>query len=45
VTLIVDEEEFDIERWYSIVQNEKVAVWYTAPTAIRMMMKAGVEAK
>jgi acetyl-CoA synthetase len=43
VTLIVDEEEFDIERWYSIVQNEKVAVWYTAPTAIRMMMKAGVD--
>lgn len=42
-TLIVDEEEFDIERWYSIVQNEKVAVWYTAPTAIRMMMKAGVD--
>jgi len=42
-TLIVDEDEFDIERWYSIVQNEKVAVWYTAPTAIRMMMKAGVD--
>jgi acetyl-CoA synthetase len=43
VTLIVDEAEFDIERWYSIVQNEKVAVWYTAPTAIRMMMKAGAD--
>ena len=43
-TLIVDEDEFDLERWYSIVQNEKVAVWYTAPTAIRMMMKAGPEA-
>jgi acetyl-CoA synthetase len=42
-TLIVDEDEFDIERWYSIVQNEKVAVWYTAPTAIRMMMKAGAD--
>lgn len=43
VTMIVDEDEFDIERWYSIVQNEKVAVWYTAPTAIRMMMKAGAD--
>ena len=43
-TLIVDEDEFDLERWYTIVQNQKVAVWYTAPTAIRMMMKAGVEA-
>ncbi len=41
VTLIVDEDEFDLNRWYTIVQNEKVAVWYTAPTAIRMMMKAG----
>ncbi len=27
VTMIVDEDEFDLERWYSIVQNEKVAVW------------------
>lgn len=43
-TLIVDEDEFDLERWYSIVQDQRVAVWYTAPTAIRMMMKAGVEA-
>lgn len=44
VTMIVDEDEFDIERWYSIVQDQKVAVWYTAPTAIRMMMKAGPDA-
>lgn len=43
-TLIVDEDEFDLERWYSIVQDQRVAVWYTAPTAIRMMMKAGVDA-
>lgn len=44
VTMIVDEAEFDVERWYSILQNQKVTVWYTAPTAIRMLMKAGVEA-
>ncbi len=43
-TLIVDEDEFDLERWYSIVQDQRVAVWYTAPTAIRMMMKAGADA-
>ncbi len=41
VTLIVDEAEFDAERWYSILEREKVTVWYTAPTAIRMLMKAG----
>lgn len=41
VTMIVDQADFDLERWYEIVQNEKVTVWYTAPTAIRMMIKAG----
>jgi acetyl-CoA synthetase len=41
VTSIVDEAEFDAERWYRILQDQKVTVWYTAPTAIRMMMKAG----
>jgi len=43
VTMIVDEAEFDLERWYAIIQNEKVEVWYSAPTAIRMMMRAGSE--
>ncbi|WP_114966117.1 acetate--CoA ligase [Alkalilacustris brevis] len=41
VTMIVDEAEFDLERWYSILEREGVQVWYTAPTAIRMMMRAG----
>lgn len=41
VTMIVDEAEFDAQRWYQILQQEKVTVWYTAPTAIRMLMKAG----
>lgn len=44
VTMIVDEAEFDLERWYGIVEREKVQVWYSAPTAIRMMMRAGIEA-
>ncbi len=43
VTSIVDEAEFDAERWYRILDEEKVSVWYTAPTAIRMLMKAGAE--
>ena len=42
-TLVVDEAEFDAERWYRTLQNERITVWYTAPTAIRMMMKVGTE--
>lgn len=44
VTSIVDEGDFDAERWYRILQDQKISVWYTAPTAIRMMMKVGTEA-
>ena len=38
-TNIVDEAEFDAERWYRTLEREKVTVWYTAPTAIRMLMR------
>jgi len=40
-TMIVDEAEYDLKRWYRTLEREKVEVWYTAPTAIRMMMRAG----
>ena len=43
VTMVVDEAEFNAERWYRIIQDQKVAVWYTAPTAIRMLIKVGEE--
>lgn len=43
-TMIVDEAEFDVPRWYDILSSEGVNVWYTAPTAIRMLMKAGTTA-
>jgi acetyl-CoA synthetase len=42
VTNIVDEAEFDAERWYRILQDQKVTVWYTAPTAIRRLMRMNV---
>ncbi|HEY7187089.1 MAG TPA: acetate--CoA ligase [Vicinamibacterales bacterium] len=42
LTSVVDEAEFDAQRWYRILHDEQVTVWYTAPTAIRMLMKAGV---
>ncbi|MDJ1008131.1 MAG: acetate--CoA ligase [Paracoccaceae bacterium] len=44
VTMIVDEAEFDLDRWYETIGREGVEVWYSAPTAIRMMMRAGAEA-
>jgi acetyl-CoA synthetase len=43
VASIIDEADFDAERWYRIIQEQKVSIWYTAPTAVRMMMKAGTE--
>jgi acetyl-CoA synthetase len=42
-TMLSDEQEFDAARWYEVLAKEKVSVWYTAPTAIRMLMKAGDE--
>ena len=39
VTNVVDEADFDAERWYRILQDQKVTVWYTAPTAIRRLMR------
>ena len=43
VTMVIDEAEFDAERWYSLLEREKVNVWYTAPTAIRLLMRAGAD--
>jgi acetyl-CoA synthetase len=43
VTNIIDEAEFDADGWYRTLQDQRVTVWYTAPTAIRMLMKAGPE--
>ena len=41
VTSIVDEADFDAERWYRLLDEQRVSVWYTAPTAVRMLMKGG----
>ncbi len=40
-TSVVYEGPFKADTWYRIIQDYKVTVWYTAPTAIRMLMKAG----
>jgi acetyl-CoA synthetase len=43
LTSVVDEADFDAQRWYRVLRDERVTVWYTAPTAIRMLMKAGAD--
>ncbi|MDH4298600.1 MAG: AMP-binding protein, partial [Cyclobacteriaceae bacterium] len=43
VTNIVDEAEFDAARWYSILQDHKINIWYTAPTAIRRLMRMNID--
>jgi acetyl-CoA synthetase len=35
------EGKFAAETWYKLIDRLKITVWYTAPTALRMLMKAG----
>ena len=41
VTQVIYEGGFGAGKWFDIIQRHRVTVWYTAPTAIRMLMKAG----
>ncbi|HUV47021.1 MAG TPA: AMP-binding protein, partial [Candidatus Bathyarchaeia archaeon] len=34
---------FEPEKWYRLIEEYKVTVWYTAPTAIRMLAAAGLD--
>ncbi|HUD19096.1 MAG TPA: acetate--CoA ligase [Patescibacteria group bacterium] len=43
VTMVVHAGRFDPDVWYSLLEKYKVTVWYTAPTAIRMLMAKGEE--
>lgn len=40
-TQLVIQAGFKAETWYQTLQKHRVTVWYTAPTAIRMLMKSG----
>jgi acetyl-CoA synthetase len=42
--VIVDAADFDAHRWYRILAENHVTVWYTAPTAVRMLMRSGPDA-
>ncbi|MBK7142076.1 MAG: acetate--CoA ligase [bacterium] len=42
-TQCVQDIGFSADNWYKWVEKQKVTVWYSAPTAIRSLMKAGDE--
>jgi acetyl-CoA synthetase len=44
ITAIVDEGEIAAERWYGILAGQRVSVWYTTPTELRMLMMVGADA-
>jgi acetyl-CoA synthetase len=42
-TQVVLDLGFMAEAWYKFIEKHRVTVWYSAPTAIRSLMKAGEE--
>jgi len=43
ITQVVLDSGFNAERWYGFMEKYRVTVWYSAPTAIRLLMKEGRE--
>ncbi len=43
VTQAVLDSGFNAERWYQFLAKRRITVWYSAPTAIRLLMKEGKE--
>ncbi|HEY5536881.1 MAG TPA: acetate--CoA ligase [Ignavibacteria bacterium] len=43
VTQYVMDKGFMAENWYGFLEKYKITVWYSAPTAIRSLMKEGDE--
>ncbi len=41
VTQVVLDSGFNAERWYRFLERHRVTVWYSAPTAIRLLMREG----
>ena len=42
-TIVIHGGRFDAEEWYSVLEKSGVTVWYSAPTAFRMLMAKGDE--
>ncbi|RLD77622.1 MAG: acetate--CoA ligase [Bacteroidetes bacterium] len=43
ITQCVLDSGFSAATWYKFIEKDKVSMWYSAPTAIRSLMKAGDE--
>ncbi len=43
-TQVVLDAGFNADAWYAFLARHRVTVWYSAPTAIRLLMKEGTEA-
>lgn len=43
ITQCVFDSGFSAQAWYKFIEKYKVTMWYSAPTAIRSLMKAGNE--
>lgn len=43
VTQCVLDAGFSADNWYRFIEKHKISMWYSAPTAIRSLMKAGEE--
>jgi acetyl-CoA synthetase len=43
ITQCVLDAGFSAENWYKFIEKHKITVWYSAPTAIRSLMRAGDE--
>lgn len=43
ITQVVLDAGFSANMWYAFIEKHKVTVWYTAPTAIRLLMKEGLD--
>ena len=43
VTQCILDTGFSAQAWYAFIEKYRVTVWYSAPTAIRSLMKAGEE--
>lgn len=42
-TQVVTEAGFNADAWYHFLARHRVTVWYSAPTAIRLLMREGTE--
>jgi len=42
-TVLADAGEFEANRWYANLAQHHVTVWYTAPTALRMLIRNGTD--